>query len=211
MLSAARDQQALIKSYASNAASADNRLSLADAAMGEMSALMRQVKDVALQMANTATSEIGYATLRSEAAQLREALVGVANTRDAAGQPLFSGLSSETPFRVTPQGVTYGGDTGQTQVQISESLRVMTGLSGADLLMSVPTEQGCAASLTSSRISTPRCLPWPAPSPGLRPCRGQTGSHHLDPSQTGDLHPVRPCGRGRGGCFASDRRAGPGD
>lgn len=142
MLSAARDQQALIKSYASNAASADNRLSLADAAMGEMSALMRQVKDVALQMANTATSEIGYATLRSEAAQLREALVGVANTRDAAGQPLFSGLSSETPFRVTPQGVTYGGDTGQTQVQISESLRVMTGLSGADLLMSVPTEQG---------------------------------------------------------------------
>lgn len=141
-LSAGREQQMRLEGYLANAATAENRLSLTDSALSEMSSLMRQIKDIALEAANTATSGAATGVYRTQLVELRKALVGIANTRDAAGLPLFGGLATGTPFVEGPQGMRYAGDTGQVQVQLSESLRLATGISGDEALMAIPTALG---------------------------------------------------------------------
>lgn len=141
-LAAGREQQMRIAGYAANASAADNRLSLTDAALASMASTLREVKDLALQTANTATS--GYATgvFRTQLVELRKALIALGNTADASGQPLFGGLSTRMPFELGTAGVSYRGDTGQVQVQLSESHRLATGISGDEALMSIATENG---------------------------------------------------------------------
>lgn len=95
-----------------------------------------------MQTANTATS--GYATgvFSTQLVELRKALIALGNTADASGQPLFGGLSTRMPFELGTAGVSYRGDTGQVQVQLSESHRLATGISGDEALMSITTENG---------------------------------------------------------------------
>ena len=59
--------------------------------------------------------------------------MGLANTRDYNGDYLFSGYRVTTrPFVQNTHGnVEFHGDRGSHQVQISETLRAMTGLDGA--------------------------------------------------------------------------------
>ncbi len=141
-LAAGREQQMRVAGYAANADTAASRLSLTDAALGAMSSTLRQVKDLALQTANTATSGYATAVFRTQLVELRKALVALGNTADASGQPLFGGLSTRTPFVQEGDGVRYSGDTGQVQVQLSESHRLATGISGDEALMAIGTDIG---------------------------------------------------------------------
>lgn len=141
-LSAAREQQGRLAAYQANADAAGNRLALTDTTLGAMADVMRQVKDLALEAANTATASGSAAIHANQLQELRSALLGLANSRDAAGFPLFSGYAGTTPFVDGAGGVHYAGDTGEIRVQVSESLRLPTGISGDAALMAIDTDQG---------------------------------------------------------------------
>ena len=141
-LSAARDHQMRLESYMANAATVSGRLSLTDSTLGALSDGLRELRQIALEAANTATASTARSIHANQVSELRDSLVALGNTRDSGGFPLFSGLSGATPFTIGPDGVSYTGDTGQTQVQLSESRRMDIGVNGASILMAVPSEGG---------------------------------------------------------------------
>lgn len=141
-LSIVTEQRAAIDRFTDNTALATDRLDQADLAIGEMGDIIRQFQQIALQAANDTITEEGIAGLRSEALSLRTALKAVANGRDTMGLPLFSGFGSAEPFADGPNGIEYRGDGGRPTLRMTETATLATGLNGAEVFMSVPTDTG---------------------------------------------------------------------
>jgi flagellar hook-associated protein 3 FlgL len=86
----------------------------------------------------------GHQAILNELKQLSEVALGLANTTDSMGRPLFAGRSSvDVPFTRNVDGtVAYHGDRGQHSVQVSESLTTLTGIDGGSAFMRVETPNG---------------------------------------------------------------------
>lgn len=132
-LSAAETRESAIIAYADNARYAANRLDQADAALEEATNLVRRVRDVALQGLSDTTTADMRTTIAAEVRVLREALIGVGNTRDSEGRMLFSGTATQTePFADVGGRVTYAGASSLQQLAISEARVTDTGISGRE-------------------------------------------------------------------------------
>jgi flagellar hook-associated protein 3 FlgL len=141
-LSIVTEQRAAIDRFTENTALATDRLDQADLAIGEMGDIMRQFQQISIQAANDTITKEGIAGLRSEALSLRTALIAVANSRDTMGLPLFAGFGSAEPFAQGPNGIEYRGDGGRPTLRMTETATLATGLNGAEVFMSVPTDSG---------------------------------------------------------------------
>jgi flagellar hook-associated protein 3 FlgL len=141
-LSIVTEQRAAIDRFTDNTALATDRLDQADLAIGEMGEIIRQFQQISIQAANDTITEEGIAGLRSEALSLRTALIAVANGRDTMGLPLFAGFGSAEPFAQGPNGIEYRGDGGRPTLRMTETATLATGLNGAEVFMSVPTDTG---------------------------------------------------------------------
>ena len=77
--------------------------------------------------------------IATEMKQLKEVLLGLANTTDSNGVGIFSGFNGvTTPFEMAPDGaVTYVGNRGQSHVQISENMTLATNIDGGSAFMRV--------------------------------------------------------------------------
>ncbi len=138
-LSAANEMQARLERYATNTTAAEERLAMTDTVLADVSSMTRQLREIALQSVNGTMSKEGSLGLQAEALRIRDALVGAANLRDAAGQPLFSGYAAGDAFAEGPDGnVRYQGDTGRTSLRVSESVTLTTSLNGADVFSTGP-------------------------------------------------------------------------
>lgn len=141
-LSAVTELRSSIDRFAQNAGAASDRLALTDTVLGEVSNVVRQIRELAIQAVNSTMPEEGIKGLATEAMGLRAALFSAANTRDAAGQPLFAGYGSGDAFVETDQGVRFVGDAGRSSLRVSESMTVATSLNGADVFSTGQNGQG---------------------------------------------------------------------
>ncbi|MCE6953004.1 flagellar hook-associated protein FlgL [Cereibacter sphaeroides] len=141
-LSAAVEQRAALDRFAANATTAADRLAHADLTLSDVSTYTRELKDIVLQMGNASLTDEGRAGLRIEAEALRDALLSAANRTDGLGQGLFSGYGTEAAFVEKGGKVVFAGNDGQTVAQLSESMRLPTGLGGSEVFMSVKTAGG---------------------------------------------------------------------
>lgn len=146
-LSVVTEQSAAVARFTENSQLATDRLDQADLAMGELGNIVREFQQISIQAANDTLTEEGIAGLRAEALSLRTALKTVANARDTMGLPLFAGFGSAEPFAEGPQGVVYRGDGGRPTLRMSETATLATGLNGAEVFMSVPTDNDGTRSL----------------------------------------------------------------
>ncbi|HQO15566.1 MAG TPA: flagellar hook-associated protein FlgL [Methylotenera sp.] len=65
-----------------------------------------------------------------------EALLGLANTKDAAGNFIYSGFKSDTAsFTPTPTGATYNGDSQQQLLQVDPQRQMSVNVTGDSLFM----------------------------------------------------------------------------
>jgi flagellar hook-associated protein 3 FlgL len=82
--------------------------------------------------------------MRIEVNQISENLLSLANTKDAAGQPLFGGFYTQGPaFSEGLDGrVTYQGDLGQHKVEVSDSTQLSTGVDGLTAFMRIESDEG---------------------------------------------------------------------
>lgn len=130
-LSATAEMEERTARFAANAAAAGDRLAVVDNVLADVASIARDLKEIALQTASGANPTESAPALRTEALKLREALLLAANSRDALGQPLFSGFSGEMPFVDGPSGVRFTGDAGRPALPLSETLTLATTLNGA--------------------------------------------------------------------------------
>jgi flagellar hook-associated protein 3 FlgL len=139
-------QQALTQStqYGTNADAATTRLSYEDQSLTDTTNLLQHIRDLTVQ-ANSGTQDpTSRAAIATELDQNVQQLLDIANRKDANGQYLFSGLTTQTqPFSRSGTGaVGYSGNDGTRQVQISQTQRVQDGDSGARIFMNVQAGNG---------------------------------------------------------------------
>ena len=137
-ISFVRDQKVMLERFATNIDRAQTRLSLTENVVSETINLMTRAHELGIQAKNDTLTAVDRRAISFEIGQIRESMMGLANSRDANGNYLFAGFRSNTqPFVSNEAGeVEFAGDRGVHSVQISD-LRVNTGLDGADVFMRV--------------------------------------------------------------------------
>jgi len=143
-LASVKDLEADVGRFTDNIGAAKTRLGLADTVLESVQTIMIRANELAIQAANGTNSQLDRQAIRAEIDQLRESMIGLANTADDRGQALFGGfVMRDTPFVKDRTGaVTYAGDSGQSAVLAADGLMLATGISGADAFMRVETPTG---------------------------------------------------------------------
>ena len=81
--------------------------------------------------------------IATQATQIQDSLLSLANTQDGNGQYIFGGFATQTqPFSVSATGATYAGDQGQRQVQIAAGQTVVVGDNGDLVFNQIKTGNG---------------------------------------------------------------------
>ena len=129
--------------YAKNADAATNRLNVYEQAFSDASALLQRVRELAVQANSGAMDGASRSSINTELQSRVKELQDLGNRRDASGEYLFAGLSTQTqPFSRGTTGVVYAGDAGVRAVQIGTDQRVIDGFSGRQAFIDIPEGNG---------------------------------------------------------------------
>jgi len=92
---------------------------------------LQSLRTLALEANNSSLSTQDRAAIATQATQIQNSLLALANTQDGNGEYLFGGFATQTqPFTLSASGATYNGDQGQRQVQIAAGQSVADGDNG---------------------------------------------------------------------------------
>ena len=143
-LFAAKDIESGLQRYRGNMGRIESRLADTDLALGQLQNIMIRMKELTIQASNDTLSGADRLSIRKEVTQHKNALLGIANSRDAQGQALFGGYQTkEDPFELGLNGsVSYNGDDGLHSLPVSSSLSIVTGVDGTSSFMRLQTDQG---------------------------------------------------------------------
>jgi flagellar hook-associated protein 3 FlgL len=122
--------------YQSNINAARQRLALEDGVLQNAVDVLHRIKELGVQGLNDTNSPNDRIIIATEMETLNEHLVGLANTRNANGEYLFSGFKSATqPFskNTASGGYTYAGDANRRTLQIGENRQIADGDPGINV------------------------------------------------------------------------------
>ncbi len=129
--------------YTTNANAAQTGLNTEDTALTQVTTQLQSLRDLALQANSGTASNQNLSAIASQAQQLQQSLLALANTQDGSGNYIFAGYASQTqPFALTATGASYAGDQGQREVQIAAGQTVAAGDSGDAVFNQIPTGNG---------------------------------------------------------------------
>ena len=119
-LSVAKEQSLLLGQFERNIASAENKLNMTDLTLQETVNVLTRFSELITMARNGALNEEGHLAISTEMKQLKEVLLGLANTTDANGQGIFSGFNGVgRPFEMKVDGsVEYLGNRGQNSLSL---------------------------------------------------------------------------------------------
>ena len=143
-LSVAKEQSLLLGQFQRNIASAENKLNMTDLTLQETVNVLTRFSELITMARNGALNEEGHLAISTEMKQLKEVLLGLANTTDANGQGIFSGFNGvDRPFEMKVDGsVEYLGNRGQNSLAISENMSISTNIDGGSAFMRIDTDGG---------------------------------------------------------------------
>jgi len=127
--------------YQSNINTARQRLNLEDGVLQNATDILQRVNELGVQGLNATNSQSDRTAIAFEMEELNQQLVGLANTKNANGEYLFSGFKSATqPFskNTAGGGYTYAGDANQRPIQIGETRQIADGDHGSNVF-GIPT------------------------------------------------------------------------
>lgn len=130
-----------VNQYQDNAGRLTTRLEQEESVVSSVVNLLQRAKELAIQGNNAVLSSADRDAIAAELYQLVDGMMGLANTRDAEGEYIFSGFQSKTiPFTRPALGTfDYAGDQGQRSLQISADRKVADSDNGFDMFVDVDT------------------------------------------------------------------------
>ncbi len=149
-------KQALAQSqqYGTNASSAQTNLSAEDNTIAQVQAQLQTLRGLALQANNGTLTNSNRAAIATQAVQIQNSLLALANTQNGNGEYIFGGFATQTqPFTLSATGAAYNGDQGQRQVQIAAGQTVADGDNGNTVFNQIKTGNGIF-SVASAAINT---------------------------------------------------------
>lgn len=134
------------KQFDTNANSAKTNLSIEDNALASVQTQLQSLRDLALQANNGSLSSTDQNSIATQAEQIQNSLLALANTQNGNGEYIFAGSATQTqPFTASAAGATYGGDQSQRQIQIAAGQTVADGDSGNTVFNQIKTGNGTFA------------------------------------------------------------------
>ena len=123
--------QSLNTQYGTNRGYAKDSLGAVEGTLASVTSLLQDVKTTVIAAGNAALSDTERGFMATELRGRFEELLGLANTRDAQGNYLFSGFqTTTTPFVQTATGAQYQGDQGQRLMQVDTTRQMAVSNSG---------------------------------------------------------------------------------
>lgn len=129
--------------FGRNADTATNRLSFEENALADATSLLQRVRDLTVQANNASLGDSERAAIATEIDQSFNALMDLANQKDASGDYLFAGTAAQTqPFSASSGTVSYAGNTIDRLVQTSATQRIADGHSGFEVFQNIQEGNG---------------------------------------------------------------------
>lgn len=123
--------QSINTQFGANRQQAMGALTGVDATLSSVTALMQEVQTTIVAAGNGGLSDTERGFQATELKGRFEALLGLANSKDAQGNFQFSGYQSNTPaFIQTVTGALYQGDMGQQALQVETTRQMAVGNPG---------------------------------------------------------------------------------
>lgn len=138
-------KQALSQSqqYGTNASSAQTNLNTEDNALSQVQTQLQALRNLALEANSGVLTNSNLSAIATQAVQIQNGLLALANTQNGNGEYIFDGFSAQTqPFTLSASGATYNGDQGQRQVQIAAGQTVADGDNGDTVFNQIKTGNG---------------------------------------------------------------------
>ncbi|OYY90417.1 MAG: flagellar hook-associated protein 3 [Sphingomonas sp. 28-66-16] len=118
--------------WTSNISHVQTVLSQADSTLGNVTSQLQRAQELVVQANNGTLSDADRATIATELRGIIDDLVGLANTKDAHGQPLFGSATGDTAVTVDAAGVvSFTGTGDQASVPVGDGLSVRPSESAA--------------------------------------------------------------------------------
>ena len=138
--------------YTSNQGYAGDALKLVDSKLMAATDIVTYVRTRAVEAGNGTYSAREHAAIGEDVAQQFDALLGVANSQDSAGDYVFGGYRSNSlPFSGSlAAGIQYQGDQGARTLQISASRELPITTSGDDIFNAIHASPGSGFALSSA-------------------------------------------------------------
>jgi len=133
--------------YQSNISTARGRLNLEESALTTSGNILSRAKELTLQGMNDSLNSSDRLSLKFEVDQLIQEMAGVANTKNANGEFIFSGdLSTVPAFAVNPTTgeYVYQGGTQQRVLQIGSTRQVADGDLGFKVFENINSSSSAA-------------------------------------------------------------------
>ena len=150
---------ARIDQYGKNIDIAENNLALEESTLNTISNLLQRVREIAVQAGNTAVyTDKEYDALASEVDSRLDELKNLMNTRNSAGDYIFSGYKGgEQPFTGSAtEGFRYQGTEGQVSIKVSEGTKVAVTDSGKAVFVDIPSaKNNIKTSVNEANRATP--------------------------------------------------------
>ncbi len=117
--------------YQDNIGTAKHRLAIEEVGIRNAVNIFHRLKELAVQGLNDSNTQADRVAISAEFDELNDQLLGIANTKNANGEYVFSGYLTQTqPFVKTagvPNTYAYQGDANQRAIQIGPSRQVTDG------------------------------------------------------------------------------------
>jgi len=122
--------------YQSNINAARQRLSLEEGVLQNATEVLHRIRELGVQGLNATNSPSDRVIIATEMEALNDHLLGLANTKNANGEYLFSGFKSTTQAfskNTVSGGYAYAGDANQRTLQIGENRQIADGDPGTNV------------------------------------------------------------------------------
>lgn len=130
--------------FALNRRDATSALGFAESQLATAGDLLGTIRERLVQARSAALSDSDRKAIAIDIRAMFSEMMGIANSRDAFGDYLFSGYKSTTqPFSGSVEaGVSYAGDDGQREAQVASNRRLAISDSGNSVFMRAPAGNG---------------------------------------------------------------------
>lgn len=138
--------------YVTNGQAANTNLTLEQTALSSSTNTLQSIRDLVLQANSGTNTPSDLQAIATQIQTLEQQLMSTANTKNDAGQYLFSGyMQSTQPFgRGASGSVSYAGDNGTSTIALDSGTSVQTGDPGSNIYMNIPAGNGTFTTAASS-------------------------------------------------------------
>lgn len=117
--------------YAANINMAAGLLAQTDTALDGVESQLQRALELASQASTGTMSDSDRKAVAEELTEIRDALFGLANTRDVRGQPLFGGATGDVAYVKAADGtISFAGTGEPSQIPIGDGLSVQGTVTG---------------------------------------------------------------------------------